>query len=85
MSVVAMPVIVTDAAGSTDLVQDNGLVVPAGDVGALSIALARLMTDDDLRRRMGRRSLEIISAYTVEAASDAFWQTIDKVYQRWVI
>jgi len=76
-----LPVIVTDAAGSTDLVQGNGLVVPAGDVGALSIALARLMADDDLRRRMGRRSLEIISAYTVEAASDAFWQTIDRVYQ----
>ena len=80
-----LPVIVTNAAGSTDMVQDNGLLVPPGDVGALSAALARLMVDDDLRRKMGQRSLEIISAYTVEAASDAFWQTIDKVYQRWVI
>ena len=71
-----LPVIVTDAAGSTDLVQDNGYVVQAGDVDALASALARLLDDAPLRRKMGQRSRAIIANYTVDAACEAFLRVI---------
>jgi glycosyltransferase involved in cell wall biosynthesis len=76
-----LPVVVTDAAGCTDLVLDNGFVVPASNTDALATALAQLLTDEALRRKMGQRSQYIISAYTVEAACDAFLQAIDEVCQ----
>jgi glycosyltransferase involved in cell wall biosynthesis len=78
-----LPIIVTDAAGCVrDLVQDNGLVVPAGDTGALVTALAQLLPDEALRRAMGRRSRHIISTYTVKSACDAFLQVIDDACQK---
>ncbi|HEX6097993.1 MAG TPA: glycosyltransferase family 4 protein [Thermoanaerobaculia bacterium] len=60
-----LPVVVTDRCGSLgDIVQenDNALVYPAGDDGALAAHLDRLM-DDDLRARMGQRSREIIATW----------------------
>ncbi len=74
-----LPVIVTDAAGCVpDIVRDhdNGRVVPAGDVQALSRALGELLSDVALRRKMGERSRRIIADYTTEAASDRFLQAI---------
>ncbi len=50
-----LPVIVSDAAGSAEVVEDgvNGHVVPARDVDALSARLEMLLGDADLRARMG--------------------------------
>jgi len=73
-----LPIIATDAAGCVpDLVQSNGLVVPAGDVNALAAALQQLLADEPLRREMGQRSRAIIANYTVEAARDTFLQAIN--------
>jgi len=75
-----LPIIASDAAGCVpDVVQDNGLVVPAGDVKALSAALARLLEDSSLRSEMGERSRAIISRYTVDAACGAFLDVIGRV------
>jgi glycosyltransferase involved in cell wall biosynthesis len=71
-----LPVIVTDAAGCTDLVRENGLVVTAGNPDSLATALGQLLPDAELRQEMGERSQVIISKYTVENASDAFLQAI---------
>ena len=72
-----LPIVTTDAAGcAPDLVQDNGLIVPAGDEGALADALARLLSDEPLRRRMGARSREIIAGYTVDWAGQTFLRAI---------
>jgi glycosyltransferase involved in cell wall biosynthesis len=60
-----LPVIVTDRCGSIgDIVQENenALIYPAGDAGALARAMDT-MTDDGLRARMSRRSLEIIGTW----------------------
>jgi glycosyltransferase involved in cell wall biosynthesis len=78
-----LPIIATDAAGcALDLVQDNGLVVPAGDVGALADALSQLLTDERLRRKMGQRSQAIIADYTVEMARDTFLQAIHHALEK---
>jgi glycosyltransferase involved in cell wall biosynthesis len=65
-----LPVISTDAAGSTaDLVEDNwnGRVVRAGDTTQLASAMKELAGDGELRSRMGQRSRERILRYSPEA------------------
>ena len=49
-----LPVVATATEGATELfTPETGLVVPVGDVPALTDAIARLADDPDLRRRMG--------------------------------
>jgi glycosyltransferase involved in cell wall biosynthesis len=52
------PVVATAVGGVPDLVRDGetGLLVPSGDVRALSGAVARLVGDPSLRRRLGERA-----------------------------
>lgn len=54
------PIIGTDVAGIPEQVdhETTGLVVPPEDAGALAQALARLLEDADLRRRMGQAARE---------------------------
>jgi glycosyltransferase involved in cell wall biosynthesis len=59
----SLPVVTTDVGGTTELVQDgrNGIVVPAADPAALADAIDRMLTDGDLRHRLGaaaRRTIE---------------------------
>ena len=59
-----LPAIVTNASpGPLDYVEDGvtGFVAPTEDVGALADALRRLMTDPDLRERLGRRGKERVA------------------------
>lgn len=50
-----LPVVATDVGGIAESVQHErtGLLVPRGDVGALRAALARLITDPELRLALG--------------------------------
>jgi glycosyltransferase involved in cell wall biosynthesis len=71
-----VPVIATDAVGAAagGLVRDgrNGLVVPAGDAGALATALRTLHGDPGLRARLGEQGGRDVAAYTYAAWADAF-------------
>ncbi|MES2219634.1 MAG: glycosyltransferase family 4 protein [Acidobacteriota bacterium] len=63
-------IIVSDQVGcQPDLVKygDNGSVYPARNVGALADALERVLEDPEACRKMGRRSLERIQAFSFEA------------------
>jgi glycosyltransferase involved in cell wall biosynthesis len=50
-----VPAVATSVGGVPELVEpgQSGLLVPAGDVAALTSALERLLADPDARRRMG--------------------------------
>lgn len=48
----------------------NGLLVPEGDIPALTAALRRLMDDPDLRRRLGAVALETARNYEADAVVD---------------
>ncbi len=58
--------------GPRQLIQDgvNGLLVPEGDVPALTEALRRVMDDDDLRHRLGGGALATAADYHVDAVVD---------------
>ena len=78
-----LPVVVTDRAGcAPDLVGDNGIVVPAGDVDALRHALERLLDDDTLRRAMGNKSRQKIQRYDAPYARDTFIRAVGLALQR---
>ena len=58
----AKPVVACDEGGMSDLVDDNGILVPIEDAPALSAALARLIGDGALREQMGRRGRELFES-----------------------
>jgi glycosyltransferase involved in cell wall biosynthesis len=66
-----VPILATDAVGAAagGLVRHerNGLVVPAGDAGALAAGLERLASDEALRTRLGEAAARDVAAFTHEA------------------
>ncbi|GAG61385.1 unnamed protein product, partial [marine sediment metagenome] len=71
-----LPIIVTKRAGCPELVKDNGIIVPPGDVKALKKAMQKLLDNDRLRREMGRKSKKYIKKYDVNYAVNAFVNAI---------
>jgi len=74
-----LPVIITDAMGSTDLIDGNGIIVPAGDTDALAQALRRLIQEEDLRKKMGKRSREIIRRVDLNVVTAPFMRAIGSI------
>lgn len=63
------PVVGFDIGGIPDMVRpgETGLLVPARDTPALRGAIERLLGDDAMRERLGRRCREVVGAeYTLE-------------------
>jgi glycosyltransferase involved in cell wall biosynthesis len=71
-----LPVIASDAVGAAagGLVQQgrNGLVVSAGDAGALAGAMRRLAADVPMRERMGAAGARDVRSYSHEAWAEGF-------------
>jgi glycosyltransferase involved in cell wall biosynthesis len=78
-----LAVIASDAVGAVagGLVRDgrNGVVVPAGDAGALARAMARLTGDPALRARLGEAGARDVRAYTHEAWAMGFSEALASV------
>lgn len=78
-----LPVVATAVGGIPEAVTDGveGLLVPSGDIAAISAALVRLLGDAAVRRRMGeagraRARSDFSSARTVAAVEDLY----DRLY-----
>ncbi len=65
------PVVASSSGGITDLVEDGvtGVLVPAGDAGALARAIGGLLTDPKGAAAMGRRGRERVLAFTASAVA----------------
>lgn len=68
--------------GHVDMIgasEEAGLLVPAGDVAALTAAMRRLLDDPVLREGMGRTALVRARAFTAEVAVPRFDELFDRV------
>jgi glycosyltransferase involved in cell wall biosynthesis len=66
--------IVTRVGGSIEMISDNenGLLIPPGDVNVLSSAMQRLIDDSSLRERLGRAAREWASQYVADVVVPQF-------------
>jgi len=64
-----LPSIMTDVGLTKEvLVNDHdGIIIPTGDVEALTHALDRLINDEKLRKRIGENAKEMLTRFSVEA------------------
>ncbi len=74
------PVVVANSPGLRDSSKDgvNGLMYEYGDVPALAEKLERLLSDGDLRNRLGQQAIEWASQWTWEGATDAMERAIEQ-------
>jgi glycosyltransferase involved in cell wall biosynthesis len=82
------PVIATPrVAAAHDLIKQeiNGFIVPENDVQALAKAINRILSDEELAKRMGQKSREIIvRGYTYEHMTEGFREAIRYCcYRKW--
>jgi glycosyltransferase involved in cell wall biosynthesis len=71
-----LPIIITDAADASEIIKDNGFVIKPGDQKALENALKALLEDDELRKKMGMKSKEIIKDCNVSTGIKPFVSAI---------
>ena len=79
-----LPVVATDAGGTGEVVRDGetGLLVPPGDVGALAIAIRRLLDDRTAADRLARAGQALVSqrfsaAATARSVMDVYDQLLE--------
>ncbi len=67
---VGLPIVATEVAGIRDQVVDNenGFVLPVGDIATMAAKVRNILDDDDLRRAMSLRSRERMENLFSEAA-----------------
>ena len=77
-----LPSVVSDIPGNVAVVRDGveGLVVPAGDVEALAVAMVKLYRSPELRARMGLAARKTIEA---RFAISAVAEQLEAAYRRW--
>jgi glycosyltransferase involved in cell wall biosynthesis len=78
----SVPVVVSDMVGcARDLVKhgENGFVYPVGDTNKLSEYLSKLLGDDELRKKMGEYSFEIIQKWNYNEGVEKILTAIEYV------
>lgn len=79
---IGLPILTTPAvAAAADLVREgeNGFLFPVGDVEMLAQRIHRLAADPEFCRAMGRRSREVIAAWSYDACVAGIVQALEKV------
>ena len=73
------PIVATNNGGQREYIVDgsNGLLVPPADAPALAQAIGRLIDDDDLRQRMGRKAK---ADFDDHLSYEHFYSRIKEIY-----
>lgn len=77
-----LPVVTTDCGGMREAVTDGveGFVVPVRDPESMAAALGRLVSDPELRRRMGEAARQrILREFTLERQIDQWMELFESV------
>lgn len=77
-----LPVVSFDCpAGPDEIITDgvDGLLVPSGDVHALAEKLMVLMSDDNLRRRLGQQARQTAQRYEMTTIANQWIALFEKV------
>jgi glycosyltransferase involved in cell wall biosynthesis len=74
-----LPVIATDVGGLKELVQSNGILVADDDEDGLFAAMKKLMTNDELCRLMGKKSLEMVKAYSASEMAAKYAELYEEI------
>jgi phosphatidylinositol alpha-1,6-mannosyltransferase len=67
-----LPVIVTDAGGTAELVKGNGSIIQWADIDGLQVAMQDMLADEAGRVEMARRSRSIAEQFSWEAVSRTY-------------
>ncbi|MBR3270165.1 glycosyltransferase [Candidatus Saccharibacteria bacterium] len=76
-----LPLIAVDAGAVAEVCKntENGFLIKPGDVVAMSGALYRLLSDDALREKMSKKSIEIANEHSLDKTIDKFLEIYQKV------
>lgn len=80
-----IPSVASDSPGLRESVrpEETGYLVPHGDVGALADRIARLLEDDDLWWRMGRRGQDWAAQFTWERSAGETLALAEEIMSAW--
>jgi glycosyltransferase involved in cell wall biosynthesis len=78
------PVVAAAVPGLRDSVIDGetGLLYPHSDITALARAVTRLLKDDNLRKKLGERSLAWSKEFTWQKASEKVEEIIERILRK---
>ena len=76
-----LPIITTTAAAVSEIISENGFVIPPNDESALKNSLETLIQQPDLRQIFGTTSRRLIASYDVHLAANAFLDVIKHTQQ----
>jgi len=77
-----LPVVATNClTGPADIISDgkDGVLVAPNDVGALAMAMSRLMGEEAVRQELGRRAPEVLNRFNQQAVMVMWEQLLDGV------
>ena len=76
-----LPLIAVDKGAVAEVCIDgeNGFLCQPGDVGGISQAMVKILSDDKLREKFSKKSLEIASEHDFEKTLDRFINIYNKV------
>ena len=81
-----LPVVAVDAMALPELVHDgkNGYLFKDGDLQTFADRVVALITDENLRKKMGQKSLDIIKAHDIHKSVEIFEQVYKDVISKYV-
>jgi glycosyltransferase involved in cell wall biosynthesis len=77
-----LPVVSFDfKCGPRDIInhEQNGLLVPNGDIQGLADAMIRVMQDDNLRKEMGMNARKVVEKYSEEKVMKKWVEVFERV------
>lgn len=83
-SACGVPVVASDSPGLSEAVRhdETGLLVPHGDLHALTAALDRLLRDPSLQERLAQGGVEWATRFSWDKAADRMEQELDAVIEK---